>query len=98
MKSIGEVFFVEFIIRFLQNNLGANDYKVYEFCGEFMGSAAQFKVVNTFGHIMKLEFVDEYLNWYNYKPLELFSCPLQKLECNPNAKISKVRIFKLNLF
>uniref|UniRef100_A0A915D2I2 DNA topoisomerase n=1 Tax=Ditylenchus dipsaci TaxID=166011 RepID=A0A915D2I2_9BILA len=63
---------------------------VSEFGGEFMGKPAVFKVTSTCGHIMKTEFPDEFQrNRNQHEPIQLYDCPVRKIECNPKLKMNK---------
>lgn len=62
---------------------------VSEYEGQFQGRPAKFKVTSTCGHIMRTEFPDEYNNWRLHEPVELFGCPINKVECNPQLTMRK---------
>lgn len=72
------------------NRLAVNGAcSISEYDGQFHGRPAKFKVTSTCGHIMRAEFPDEYHNWRLHEPIELFGCPINKLECNPQLAMRK---------
>ncbi|GMS83824.1 hypothetical protein PENTCL1PPCAC_5999, partial [Pristionchus entomophagus] len=62
---------------------------VSEYHGDFMGQPAFFKVTSTCGHVMGVDFPEEYNNWHRVAPVELYNAPIEKVECSKEMKMNR---------
>ncbi|GMR36093.1 hypothetical protein PMAYCL1PPCAC_06288, partial [Pristionchus mayeri] len=62
---------------------------VSEYNGDFMGQPAFFKVTSTCGHVMGVDFPEEFNNWHRVAPLELYSAPIEKIECSKEMMMNR---------
>uniref|UniRef100_A0A8R1XN92 DNA topoisomerase n=2 Tax=Onchocerca TaxID=6281 RepID=A0A8R1XN92_ONCVO len=66
-----------------------NVCSVSEYCGQFQGQSAFFKVTSTCGHVMSLDFPPKMNNWDKVDPVQLFSSPTIKKEANPKMRMNE---------
>ncbi|KAF8361154.1 hypothetical protein PRIPAC_88077 [Pristionchus pacificus] len=62
---------------------------VSEYNGDFMGQPAFFKVTSTCGHVMGVDFPEEFNNWHRVQPVELYNAPIEKVECSKEMKMNR---------
>lgn len=58
-----------------------------------MGRPARFKVTSTCGHVMKADFPQQFQD-RRIEPIELYGCPIVKVEASPDLKMNKVINFE----
>lgn len=60
---------------------------VYEYEGRFHGVASLFRITGVCGHVFGTNFPEEWNNWRNHPPHELFQAPTVKEEADARSKM-----------
>lgn len=62
---------------------------VHYWNGTFKGQAATFKMTSVIGHVLSIDFPNEYQSWEKVDPGSLFDAPTVKSEANPKARVCR---------
>lgn len=67
---------------------GLSQYnKLYEFQHNVLGHQAQMVMTSVSGHLLALDFQNEYRNWKSFDPIKLFEAPVTKFCPERSLKI-----------